>query len=80
MKRYGIEDDDFGFSTLDDEQIIKDNSRHDEALMIANIVLPLLKKLRDSKGDYIHWPDRKEKLNEKIDQIADILAKNNGLH
>ena len=37
---------------------------------LHNMIIPLLKNLRDSQGDYIKWPNRKDKINKVLEKIS----------
>ena len=85
MKNVIDSDDDFGFSAISAEEYeARINKAAESAAApieeykqrladLENIVLPFLKKLRDT-GDkeYIYWPNRKEVIDKQIDRVLKL--------
>jgi len=61
MSDLQLDDFDFGFTTTSEAQIIGENGTAEE---MYKLILPLLNNLmKDAEtNDYIHWPNRKEKI------------------
>jgi hypothetical protein len=66
-------DFDFGFTTMAEEVIKQD--ANDKAQAMYTAIMPLLKNLaKDAdKNAYIHWPDRKQKIDQFIKKLDTIL-------
>lgn len=74
------EDFDFGFTTIGEaefvarEQAVTSNADI-KVQKMYNIIIPLLKNLAKDADvkEYIRWPNRKEKINEFIKKLDQIL-------
>ena len=82
MTKYFELDDidfDFGFTPVSQEQIVADSGVADEdqskAEAMYKLITPLLNNLaKDSdKNAYIHWPDRKQKIDAFKKKLEGIL-------
>jgi hypothetical protein len=63
---------DFGFCTVSKEDVVGDQTK---AETIYNMVLPLLSNLKSNpEKDYIHWPNRTEKIEEFQQKLLDVLT------
>lgn len=64
-------DFDFGFSTVDSIGLQEEADQRVEN--IKAMIMPLLKNLMaNSDSPYIHWPNRKEKIEEFIERLNEI--------
>lgn len=75
-----MEDDDFdfGFSTIDPEEFTASERNVQEKLdKMYNAIMPLLNNLmKDSDtNEYIHWPNRKKRIQEFILKLDSIKNK-----
>jgi len=62
---------DFGFCTVDKEEISNDKSK---AERMYKMIMPLLSNLKQNPDkDYIHWPNRTEKIEEFQEKLLDVL-------
>lgn len=60
MSDFELDDFDFGFTTTNEAQIVSENGKAEE---MYKLILPLLNNLiKDADNEYIHWPNRKEKI------------------
>ena len=67
-----LEDFDFGFTAVDKDEIVNRNQYDNSLERIENIkkmIMPLLKNLKSQEGDYIFWPNRKEKIDQFIKKL-----------
>lgn len=69
---------DFGFTTHSDEELVDVESARkgdQKAERMYNAIMPLLTNLlKDAdKNDIIKWPNRKDRINQFIAQLNDIL-------
>ena len=85
MKQTIDSEDDFGFSAISAEEYeARINKAAESAAApieeykqrlqdLENMVLPFLKKLRDT-GDkeYIYWPNRKDVINKQIEKLLKL--------
>jgi hypothetical protein len=63
-------DDDFGFSTVEETEVLSDNERVEK---LKSMFLPLLSNLlKNPEADYIYWPNRSEKIEAIIKQVQEI--------
>lgn len=80
MTDFELEDFDFGFTSVSEEDITAPvvneviGTTQDKALQMYKAIIPLLNNLaKDSdKNAYIHWPDRAKKIEafkKKLDTI-----------
>lgn len=80
MADFELEDFDFGFTSVSEEEITAPvvneviGTTQDKALQMYKAIIPLLNNLaKDSdKNAYIHWPDRAKKIEafkKKLDTI-----------
>lgn len=80
MADFELEDFDFGFTSVSEEDITAPvvneviGTTQDKALQMYKAIIPLLNNLaKDSdKNAYIHWPDRAKKIEafkKKLDTI-----------
>jgi hypothetical protein len=76
MKQIIKDDDfDFGFCTVAKEEIHDDASK---AERMYKMILPLLTNLKQNPDkDYIHWPNRTEKIEEFQQKLLSILDESN---
>lgn len=75
-----FEEFDFGFTTVgEDEFAAREqavaNSADTKVQKMYKMIIPLLKNLANDADvkEYIHWPNRKEKINEFIRKLDLIL-------
>jgi len=62
---------DFGFCTVSKEEINSDKSK---AERMYNMIIPLLVNLKQNPDkDYIHWPNRSEKIEEFQEKLLSVL-------
>lgn len=76
-----LDDFDFGFTTVSEEEIVSpavEQVSNDKAQKMFDLIMPLLKNLeKDSdKNPYIHWPNRKEKIQQFIKKLENVLHEN----
>lgn len=76
-----LEDFDFGFTSVSEEEItspVVEQVSNGKAEKMYKMILPLLKNLeKDSdKNAYIHWPDRKVKIQQFIKKLEAVLHEN----
>lgn len=73
-----LDDDfDFGFSSTNIEEIkLPELMINEKAEKIYNSIMPLLNNLmKDADtNDYIHWPNRKEKIEKFINKLDSIMS------
>lgn len=69
-----LDDDDFGFSSVSEENLPKRTDT--KAQQMYEAIIPLLKNLaKDSDTNaYIHWPNREKKIKEFISKLDNIMA------
>jgi len=77
---------DFGFSVVSDAELSKDKEAelarkntfiNEKLLGMYNMIMPLLNNLKSNpEKDYIHWPNRKQKIDEFITSL-NIYMHNN---
>lgn len=70
-----IEDDDFGFTIVSEEELTSGQDQLNNQLqLLYNAIIPLLKNLQaNPEKEYILWPNRVDKIKEfkaKIDAIV----------
>jgi hypothetical protein len=76
------ETDDFGFTFVDDEEIIKNAPVSDEVKDLKNrlqgckkMFLPLLEKLaKDPDKAMIKWPNRKDVIEKQIKKLLELTT------
>lgn len=72
-----LEDFDFGFTSISEDDITSPviAASNDKAERMYKLILPLLKNLQKDadKNAYIHWPDRKEKIQQFIKKLEAVL-------
>lgn len=76
MAEIDLDDFDFGFTTVSGNQLV-DSEEHTHQLVaqservnkIKAMIMPLLTNLMKGDGEYIRWPDRKEKIQQFIDKL-----------
>ena len=81
-KDFDLDDFDFGFTAVSEEDITSPaieqvvNTSTDKAQKMYSMILPLLKNLEKDadKNAYIHWPNRKEKIQQFIRKLDALLA------
>lgn len=72
-------DDDFGFSVVNAEDVIaviEANPRNVKISMIKifDKINPLLRKLEDNPDkDYIHWPNRQERIRQFREDLQTLI-------
>lgn len=76
-----LNDFDFGFSSVSERDIttpVLEQMSNDKAEKMYKLIMPLLRNLeKDSdKNPYIHWPNRKEKIQEFIKKLDAVLYEN----
>ena len=62
---------------LDDEfDVVKSSTEHEvrsKLTQVEKLIMPLLVNLlKTSDRDYIHWPNRKDKIQSQIDKLLEI--------
>jgi len=59
----------------DEDRVVRTQQEVTDRLQkLYDVVMPLYKNLLSSADrDYIHWPDRKEKIQSEIDKIESII-------
>jgi archaellum component FlaC len=62
---------------LDDEfDVVKSSTEHEvrsKLTQVEKLIMPLLVNLlKTSDKDYIHWPNRKDKIQSQIDKLLEI--------
>ena len=69
-----LEDFDFGFTTMAEEDMAKPGI--DKAHAMYNAIMPLLKNLQKDadKNPIINWPNRARKIDEFITRLNKILS------
>lgn len=68
-----LDDDDFGFTSLSEQELKQELSENHKVEAIYKLVMPLLKNLlKDSDKEIIKWPNRKQKLESLIKKIENI--------
>lgn len=66
-------DNDFGFSSYDKEELKSINVDENVTEKIYNVLMNLLNQLeKDADKEYIHWPNRKDKIKNIKEQINKI--------
>lgn len=67
-------DDDFGFTTMAEEDIKQEGN--DKAHAMYDAIMPLLINLKKdaNKNPIIKWPNRDEKINQFITKLNKILS------
>ncbi len=81
MTDFKLDDFDFGFTTVSEEDITAPivtaaiDQSHDKAQQMLDAIVPLLNNLaKDSdKNAYIHWPDRAKKIDAFKKKLESIL-------
>lgn len=71
-KEIDLDDFDFGFTAIDKDEIVNRNQYDNSLDRIENIkkmIMPLLNNLKSQEGDYIFWPNRKEKIDQFIKKL-----------
>lgn len=75
-----FEEFDFGFTSVAEEDITAPvagqvQAANDKAALMYKMILPLLNNLKKDadKNAYIHWPDRKVKIDQFIQKLNTIL-------
>lgn len=76
-----LDDFDFGFSSVSEDEIVNpviEQVANDKAQKMFDMIMPLLRNLeKDSeKNAYIHWPNRKDKIQQFITKLESVLAGN----
>jgi hypothetical protein len=69
------EDDDFGFTFVDSNEIQqKVSSTEDKLAGLQAMIMPLLANLKKNpEKDTIYWPDREKKINAFIKKMNDYV-------
>ena len=76
-----FDDDDFGFSTVDESEYEAVIAEKDETVeeykqrlqQVEKLVLPFLTKLlKTHEQPYIHWPNRKAALESQIQKVLNL--------
>ena len=73
MKDFKLDDDfDFGFTTTSEADIINENGN---ARAMYDLIVPLLNNLSKNAdtNEYIHWPNRKEKIEAFKKRLEALL-------
>lgn len=70
------ETDDFGFTTHSKDELIDTTTDQLKAHQMFNAIVPLLNNLlKDADtNDIIKWPNRRERIEQFIKQLEDILT------
>lgn len=74
-KEIDLEDFDFGFTGVSSTDIVgidQYNDTIDRVNKIKKMMMPLLNNLLKQDGDYIYWPNRKEKIEEFIKKMNEV--------
>jgi hypothetical protein len=79
---FELDDFDFGFTAVSEEDITNPaieqvvSTSTDKAQRMYKMIMPLLKNLEKDadKNAYIHWPNRKEKIQQFIKKLDGLLA------
>lgn len=70
-------DDDFGFTLVGEEEISnKDTIEYykQKVTTLHKMIMPLLKNLlKNPEKDYIHWPNRDQKINDFIKKMNKVI-------
>jgi len=74
-KLFMNDENDFGFSAVDDEFISSEFDNRDKAKEMYDAIYPLLTNLKkdSDKSKYILWPERAKKIDQFIDRLQNIL-------
>lgn len=70
------EDDDFGFSFINSEELKKESSKtvQNRLEQMRKLILPLLNNLaKNEDKDTIYWPNRTKKIKEVIAKINKLV-------
>jgi hypothetical protein len=72
-----IEEDDFGFSLVSEEELNADRQDATDKLEgLRKMIMPLLKNLmKNPDKEYIYWPDRVKKIQDFIKKM-DVYIEN----
>lgn len=73
MSDFELDDDfDFGFTTKNEADIVSENGK---AEAMYKLIVPLLNNLsKDANtNEYIHWPNRKEKIEDFRKKLEALL-------
>lgn len=76
---FDFEDFDFGFTSVDSSAIVSSEehthqvvAQSERVSKIKAMIMPLLNNLMAQDGDYIHWPNRKQKIQEFIAKMDKV--------
>jgi hypothetical protein len=75
-KKAKMEEDDFGFSIVDESELTTVIERNDKAEQLRDMIMPLLKNLKSNPDkDIIKWagPDRVRKIDEFIKKMNKLV-------
>ena len=65
---------DFGFSIIDKEDLINDDSYKNKMYIMYKMILPLLENLlKNPEKDIIHWPNRKPRIEKFIKDLKALI-------
>jgi hypothetical protein len=70
------EEDDFGFSIVDESELTTIIERNDKAVQLRDMIMPLLKNLKSNPDkDIIKWagPDRVKRIDEFIKKMNKLV-------
>jgi len=72
MSDFELDDFDFGFTTTSEADIISENGKADA---MYKLIVPLLNNLsKDADtNEYIHWPNRKQKIEAFRKKLEALL-------
>lgn len=81
LDEYAIEQDDFGFSAVSEEEYNKAVNESEQTVEsykkklveLEKLMVPfLMKLLKSSDKEYIYWPNRKDPIQSQIEKILKI--------
>jgi hypothetical protein len=81
LKEYSIDEDDFGFSAVSEEEYNKAVNESEQTveaykkklIELEKMVVPfLMKLLKSADKEYIYWPNRKAPIENQIEKILKI--------
>lgn len=65
---------DFGFSIVDKEDLIDDDAYKNKIHIMYKMILPLLENLlKNPEKEFIHWPNRKSRIEKFIKDLNALI-------